>query len=95
VIIPKATEAFDEVGEPVNPVAEINLGITLGDLKMMARRLEAARAKGRLPLPPSGSELPLRPSTRSKTKRYDGGRRLGCINTSRSSPDLVFQCPTT
>ena len=31
VVIPQVTEAFDQAGRPVNPLAEITLGITLED----------------------------------------------------------------
>jgi NAD(P)H-dependent FMN reductase len=49
VVIPQVAEAFDEAGRPVNPVAEVSLGIALDDLKWWTDVLKAARAKGQLP----------------------------------------------
>jgi NAD(P)H-dependent FMN reductase len=49
VVIPQVTEAFDQAGEPVNPVAEVSLGIALDDLKWWSDVLEQGRAKGQLP----------------------------------------------
>ena len=49
VVIPQVAEAFDETGNPVNPVAEVSLDIALDDLKWWSDVLEAARAKGQLP----------------------------------------------
>jgi NAD(P)H-dependent FMN reductase len=49
VVIPQVAEAFDERGEPINPVAEISLRTALDDLAWWARALERARADGELP----------------------------------------------
>jgi NAD(P)H-dependent FMN reductase len=49
VVIPQVAEAFDDAGKPVNPVAEVSLGIALDDLKWWSDVLEAARANGELP----------------------------------------------
>jgi NAD(P)H-dependent FMN reductase len=49
VVIPQVAEAFDETGQPVNPVAGVSLGVALDDLKWWSDVLEAARAKGQLP----------------------------------------------
>ena len=49
VIIPHVTEAFDEDGEPINPVAEISLGVALDDLAWWSSALERARGDGELP----------------------------------------------
>jgi NAD(P)H-dependent FMN reductase len=49
VVIPQVAEAFDERGDPVNPVAEISLQTALDDLAWWARALERARADGELP----------------------------------------------
>jgi NAD(P)H-dependent FMN reductase len=49
VVIPQVAEAFDEAGQPVNPIAEVSLRIALDDLKWWSDVLEAARAKGELP----------------------------------------------
>jgi len=49
VVIPQVAEAFDEAGQPVNPIAEVSLRIALDDLKWWSDVLEAARAKGQLP----------------------------------------------
>jgi NAD(P)H-dependent FMN reductase len=49
VVIPQVAEAFDKAGTPVNPVAEVSLGIALDDLEWWTEVLKAARAKGQLP----------------------------------------------
>jgi NAD(P)H-dependent FMN reductase len=49
VVIPQVAEAFDEAGKPLNPVAEVSLGIALNDLEWWADVLKVARAKGQLP----------------------------------------------
>jgi NAD(P)H-dependent FMN reductase len=49
VVIPQVAEAFDEAGEPINPVADISLRSALDDLAWWARALERARADGELP----------------------------------------------
>jgi NAD(P)H-dependent FMN reductase len=49
VIIPQVAEAFDQAGKPVNPVAEVSLGIALDDLKWWTDVLKTARANGQLP----------------------------------------------
>jgi NAD(P)H-dependent FMN reductase len=49
VVIPQVTEAFDEAGEPRNPVTEISLAVALDDLKWWSDALEVARDRGELP----------------------------------------------
>ena len=49
VVIPQVAEAFDEDGFPLNPVADIRLGIALDDLAWWSAPLERARAEGELP----------------------------------------------
>jgi NAD(P)H-dependent FMN reductase len=49
VIVPHVVEAFDEDGEPINPVADISLGVALDDLAWWSSALERARAEGELP----------------------------------------------
>jgi NAD(P)H-dependent FMN reductase len=49
VVIPQVAEAFDEDGEPINPVADISLQTALDDLAWWARALQRARADGELP----------------------------------------------
>ena len=49
VVIPQVAEAFDEDGDPINPVAEVSLQTALDDLAWWARALERARADGELP----------------------------------------------
>jgi NAD(P)H-dependent FMN reductase len=49
VIIPAVHGAFDEQGEPVNPVANAAAGIMLDDLAWWSAALEKARAEGELP----------------------------------------------
>jgi NAD(P)H-dependent FMN reductase len=48
VIIPFVSDAFDEVGEPKNPMADISLGIVLDDLAWWSSALSEARAGGEL-----------------------------------------------
>jgi NAD(P)H-dependent FMN reductase len=48
VIIPQVAEAFDDRGEPVNPVADISLRVALDDLAWWSVALERARAGGEL-----------------------------------------------
>jgi hypothetical protein len=48
VLIPKVQQAFAN-GEPVDPEAEVALGILLDDLAWWARVLKQARADGQLP----------------------------------------------
>jgi NAD(P)H-dependent FMN reductase len=48
VVIPFVTSAFDERGEPLNPVANVSLDIMLDDLAWWSPILEAARAAGEL-----------------------------------------------
>jgi NAD(P)H-dependent FMN reductase len=55
VVIPQVAEAFDEAGQPLNPVAEVSLDIALDDLKWWSGVLEAARAHG--PLPPAAFRI--------------------------------------
>ena len=49
VVIPQVTEAFDEAGQPVNPITEVSLRVALDDLKWWSEVLEAGRARGELP----------------------------------------------
>jgi len=49
VLIPFVHEAFDAAGEPVNPMTEAALTITLDDLAWWATALKAARQAGELP----------------------------------------------
>ena len=49
IVIPQVAEAFGEAGKPVNPVAEVSLGIALDDLEWWTDALKVARAKGQLP----------------------------------------------
>lgn len=49
VIIPQVFEAFDIAGRPINPVADISLGVALDDLKWWSDILEGARATNQLP----------------------------------------------
>lgn len=49
VIIPHVVDAFDEDGDPVDPVADISLGVALDDLAWWSSGLERARAEGELP----------------------------------------------
>jgi NAD(P)H-dependent FMN reductase len=48
VVIPFVTTAFDERGEPLNPVASVSLDVMLDDLAWWSQALEAARAAGEL-----------------------------------------------
>jgi NAD(P)H-dependent FMN reductase len=48
VIIPFVTTAFDDQGEPVNPLTKISLEIVLDDLAWWSTVLEQARAAGEL-----------------------------------------------
>ena len=48
VIIPQVSEAFDIAGRPINPVADISLGVALDDLKWWSDILEGARATNQL-----------------------------------------------
>ncbi len=49
VLIPFVNQAFDAAGDPVNPMTETALSITLDDLSWWARALKAARQAGELP----------------------------------------------
>ncbi|HLH99732.1 MAG TPA: NAD(P)H-dependent oxidoreductase [Acidimicrobiales bacterium] len=49
VLIPFVETAFDEAGEPTDPMADTALSITLDDLAWWSATLEAARAGGELP----------------------------------------------
>jgi len=49
VLIPKVDQAFGENGRPLDPVSDVALDITLGDLAWYAEALGTARAKGELP----------------------------------------------
>jgi NAD(P)H-dependent FMN reductase len=48
VIIPAVTSAFDEQGQPVNPMTNAAAGIMLDDLAWWSATLEKARAAGEL-----------------------------------------------
>jgi NAD(P)H-dependent FMN reductase len=48
VIIPAVTSAFDEQGQPVNPMTNVAAGIMLDDLAWWSATLEKARADGEL-----------------------------------------------
>jgi NAD(P)H-dependent FMN reductase len=48
VIIPAVTSAFDEQGQPVNPMTNAAAGIMLDDLAWWSAALEKARAAGEL-----------------------------------------------
>jgi NAD(P)H-dependent FMN reductase len=48
VLIPKAHEAFDDAGDPIDPAAEAALQIVLEDLEWWGRALQAARGQGQL-----------------------------------------------
>jgi NAD(P)H-dependent FMN reductase len=48
VVIPQVAEAFDAAGLPLNPVADISLGVALDDLAWWSAALERARAAGEL-----------------------------------------------
>jgi NAD(P)H-dependent FMN reductase len=49
VIIPHVVDAFDEDGDPIDPVADISLAVALDDLAWWSSGLERARAEGELP----------------------------------------------
>jgi len=49
VVIPQVFQAFDDEGQPVDPLAEVSLGIALDDLKWWSDALASARANGELP----------------------------------------------
>ena len=49
VVIPQVVEAFDDLGEPVNPVTAISLRTALDDLAWWSAALARARANGELP----------------------------------------------
>jgi NAD(P)H-dependent FMN reductase len=48
VLIPFVGDAFDDEGEPTDPVRDIALSITLDDLAWWSKALENARAEGEL-----------------------------------------------
>jgi NAD(P)H-dependent FMN reductase len=48
VVIPQVSDAFDDRGEPVNPVTDISLRTALDDLAWWSVALERARAAGEL-----------------------------------------------
>ena len=48
VVIPQVADAFDEAGQPLNPVTDISLGVALDDLAWWSAALERARAIGEL-----------------------------------------------
>jgi NAD(P)H-dependent FMN reductase len=48
VIIPQVLEAFDADGEPINPLTDVSLQVTLDDLAWWAVALSQARANGQL-----------------------------------------------
>lgn len=49
VLIPFVTDAFDDAGEPVNPITGVAADIMLDDLAWWSAALEKARAAGELP----------------------------------------------
>lgn len=49
VLIPFVNEAFDAAGQPINPMTEAALAITLDDLAWWGETLRAARQAGELP----------------------------------------------
>jgi NAD(P)H-dependent FMN reductase len=49
VVIPQVFEAFDESGEPVNPVTDISLRTALDDLAWWSTAMDHARVAGELP----------------------------------------------
>ncbi len=49
VLIGQVGQAFDEAGDPTNPMSERALGILLDDLAWWGRVLHRARAEGQLP----------------------------------------------
>jgi NAD(P)H-dependent FMN reductase len=49
VIIPAVSQAFDEQGQPVDPITNAAAGIMLDDLAWWSAALEKARATGELP----------------------------------------------
>jgi NAD(P)H-dependent FMN reductase len=49
VLIPKVDSAFDESGEPVDPLADVSMKIVLDDLAWWSDVLEKGRAAGELP----------------------------------------------
>jgi NAD(P)H-dependent FMN reductase len=48
VVLPLVQDAFDDNGEPVNPITKASLGIMLDDLAWWSTALEQARAAGEL-----------------------------------------------
>ena len=48
VVIPFVATAFDEHGEPIDPAANVSLGVMLDDLAWWSLALEAARSAGEL-----------------------------------------------
>jgi NAD(P)H-dependent FMN reductase len=48
VVIPQVVEAFDDLGEPINPVTDISLRTALDDLAWWSAALARARADGEL-----------------------------------------------
>jgi NAD(P)H-dependent FMN reductase len=49
VVIPQVATAFDGDGQPVNPVTDISLRVSLDDLAWWSAALKGARAGGELP----------------------------------------------
>jgi NAD(P)H-dependent FMN reductase len=49
VLLPFVGEAFDEAGEPQNPIANLSLSILLDDLSWWGETLKSARTSGELP----------------------------------------------
>jgi NAD(P)H-dependent FMN reductase len=49
VVIPQVATAFDDDGQPANPVTDISLRVALDDLAWWAAALKQARAGGELP----------------------------------------------
>jgi NAD(P)H-dependent FMN reductase len=49
VVIPHVTDAFNESGDPINPVTDLSLQVALDDLAWWSSVLVRARADGELP----------------------------------------------
>jgi hypothetical protein len=53
VLLPFVGEAFDEAGEPKNPITNLALSIMLDDLSWWGEALKSARTGSVLPPPPA------------------------------------------
>ena len=49
VVIPHVTQAFNESGDPINPVTDLSLQVALDDLAWWTSVLARGRADGELP----------------------------------------------